>query len=137
MSRCNPIIAAALAAAALAAFTAPTALADPWAVDPMRTPVEATQDLRSPDARDAAARHQSPTSLAAARAQERYYTSYGAPADAPATAIAARDATSSGFDWNAAVAGACAALAVVALVTAAALIVTRRRGNRDQPAAAA
>ena len=91
MSRCNTIIAAALAAAALAA---PTALAQPPDIHaPLIEAAKANkQDLRSPDARDAA--RATPSGVDAARpetagnpnvttaaeralAQERYYMSQG------------------------------------------------------------
>ena len=94
MSRCNTIIAAALAAAALAA---PTALAQPPDIHaPLIEAAEANkQDLRSPDARDAA-RAAAPSDRNAARpatagnpnvttaedralGQERYYESFGKP----------------------------------------------------------
>jgi hypothetical protein len=81
MSRCNTIIAAALAAAALAA---PTALAQaPDIHAPLIKAAEANkQDLRSPDARDAARPETAgnpnvPTAAERALAQERYYMSQG------------------------------------------------------------
>ena len=81
MSRCNPIIAAALAAAALAA---PTALAQaPDIHAGLSEPVaegQSKQDLRMPDTREAAraATDDNVTdAVERALAQERYYESFG------------------------------------------------------------
>jgi hypothetical protein len=83
MSRCNTIIAAALAAAALAA---PTALAQPPDIHAgLSEPApegQRTQDLRMPDTRDAARAttgDKVTPAVDAALARERYYASYGAP----------------------------------------------------------
>ena len=106
MSRCNTIIAAALAAAALAT---PSALAQPpdihAGLSEPAPKAQSKQDLRSPDTRDAA--RATPSDPSAARpetagnpnvttaadralAQERYYTSFGkdAAADLNVTPIA-------------------------------------------------
>lgn len=80
MPRTIATIATALAAVVIAA---PVALARPID-DPARYRVDAAtttatkQDLRSPDARDAA-RPKTPADVTAALAQERYYSSYGDP----------------------------------------------------------
>ena len=81
MSRCNTIVAAVLAAAALAA---PTALAQSALIHAAAESNK--QGLRSPDTRDAA-RATAPSDQIAVRpetearalAQERYYESYGQP----------------------------------------------------------
>jgi hypothetical protein len=128
------ITAAALTVLATVAFAAPAGAAEP------------AQDLRSPDARDAAA-----------LAQERYYSSDDGPAQdlrspdardaelishgllrleptrTPAPATVATP--SSGFDWVDAAIGAAAALGIALLASGAALVV-RRRSHRDEPLAA-
>jgi hypothetical protein len=83
--------------------------------------IAARQDLRSPDTRDIAdGREYPPTPTVVALKEIK------APEPVPAT----------GFDWIAAVAGAATALGVILLMTAATVIVTRRRAHRDQPVAA-
>ena len=141
-------------------------------IDAVPTPV---QDLRSPDARDAANRSQSPTSSLAgttspdgvggALALQSDYPSYPSPViDVATSRIEARQDLRSpdtrdiaagreyppaptvvslkeinpaepapGFDWAAAVAGA-VTLGLILLMTAAIVIVTRRRAHR-QPVA--
>jgi len=82
--------------------------------------IAARQDLRSPDTRDIAQGREHPPT----------------PTVITLTETRAPEATSSGFDWIAALAGACASLGLVALTTAAALTVSRHRAHHDQPAAA-
>ena len=94
MSRCNTIIAAALAAAALVA--APTALAEPADFHAGPEFAAPAPDLRSPDTRDAARPDTAgnPTVAAAtdaALAQERYYASYDQPTPPPAVVTNAGD----------------------------------------------
>jgi hypothetical protein len=85
MPRTIRTIAAALTALVIAA---PPAFAMP--IDSPGHPSETTsapkQDLRSPDARDAAKRPQTPADVTAALAQERYYSSYGDPEPLDVTA---------------------------------------------------
>ena len=108
MSRCNTIIAAALAAAALAT---PSALAQPpdihAGLSEPAPKAQSKQDLRSPDTRDAA--RATPSDPSAARpetagnpnvttaadralAQERYYTSFGEDAAADLDVIPVAEA---------------------------------------------
>jgi hypothetical protein len=123
-----------------------------------------SQDLRSPDARDAANRQQSPTSSLAGTTSSRP----DAHANAAASRIEARqdlrspdtrdiaagreypptptvvtlrearapEVTNSGFNWVAALTGASAAFGLILLTTAAALLI-RRRTHREQPVAVA
>jgi hypothetical protein len=165
MSRCNTIIAAALAAAALAA---PTALARPAAIHALlaKAAAEANkQDLRSPDTRDAA-RATMPSDLNTARpetagnpnvsadaarsaqakeygknaatsdyatpaadpalAQERYYSSYGAPEPlTPARSPVASDDT----PWLPIALSIAATLAIVAAGAAPLRRLRIRRGR--------
>jgi hypothetical protein len=151
MSRCNTIIAAALAAAALAA---PTALARPADIHaPLLKAAAAAnkQDLRSPDTRDAA-RATTPSDRNAARpdtggnpnvsadaatdnvtpaeraalAQERYYESYGAPEPlAPRRSPVASDDT----PWLPIALSIAATLAVVAAGAAHLRRLRIRRGR--------
>ena len=83
MSRTARILTVALTALTIAA---PAAIAMP--IDPSTAPA---QNLRSPDAQDAA-RHTTPADLAAL-AEEQYYSSYGQPEPItpPATAPATPD----------------------------------------------
>ena len=142
MTRITLIVTAALATLALAA---PAALAN--AIDaPQSTPVNPgttvlrTQDLRSPDARDTAARlktgqdRRSPDTrdIAAGRQYPPTPTVVTLKAIQPSEPVPA-----TGFDWTAAATGAAALLGIILMMTAAALILTRRRAHRDQPVAAA
>jgi hypothetical protein len=136
MPRTIRTIAAALAALVIAA---PPAFAMP--IDgPVHTSSLAgttsvpKQDLRSPDARDAAERPQAPADVTAALAQERYYSSYGpAPVTAPSTATAAD--TSDGIDSLPFVLGLAGALIVgIAAGTGMHLLVVRRRQATGLPA---
>jgi hypothetical protein len=82
MPRTSPTIAAALAALAIAAPAASATPTDPRQLDmhasTVHKPAAPQQDLRSPDAQDAA-RPTPPADITAALAQERYYSSYGEP----------------------------------------------------------
>lgn len=162
----------ALIAITIALAFAPT-VASARLIDAVPTPV---QDLRSPDARDAANRSQSPTSSLAgttspagvggALATERDYPSYPSPVREEAasrieagqdlrspdtrdvaagreypptpTVVSLKEITpaepATGFDSASAAVGA-ATLCGILLMTAAAVIVTRRRAHRDQPVA--
>jgi hypothetical protein len=133
MPRTIRTIAAALTALVIAA---PPAFAMP--IDSPGHPSETTsapkQDLRSPDARDAAERPQAPADVTAALAQERYYSSYGpAPVTAPSTAPAAD--TSDGIDSLPFVLGLAGALIVgIAAGNGMHLLVVRRRQATGLPA---
>ena len=120
------------------------------------TPAAAVaQDLRSPDARDAALAHehsfgsyQSDANAARSRGAARLDLRSPDTRDIadgreyPPTPIvvtlkatnAPDPAPAAGFDWAAALVGAAAALGAI-LLAAAAVIVVRRRAYRDQPIA--
>jgi hypothetical protein len=116
MPRTIRVVTAALAALAIAAPAASaTRTHDPArASDIVATISAPTQDLRSPDAR-----HKTPADVTAARAQGRYYSSYGEPE--PITAPAA-PAPADGTPWL-----TIALAAIVALVAASIAAILRRR----------
>jgi hypothetical protein len=102
------------------------------------------QDLRSPDARDAANRSQSPTSSPAGtksrsqdlRSPDTRDVAGGREFPAPPTVITLkpvpdREPVASGFDWVAAAAGVGTALGLILLIPAGSLL-SRRRKHRDQ-----
>jgi len=110
-----------LAALAPATALASDDLRSPDARDPFVAPAAATPDLRSPDARDAAAGRSaagSPSVFVVRVPQHR--------------------AAAGGMDWGDAVIGAGGAVAVLALTAGGALAVQRRRhvGSARTPAAA-
>jgi hypothetical protein len=116
-------------ALAIGALAAPAALARPAAPDAPAGNVKQArivQDLRSPDAKDAAS--QAAQRAGAAAAQGRYYASYGKPApiQQPDRSVSADDGT----PWMAFAAGFAALLILVASVTLAgrAFMRTRRAG---------
>jgi hypothetical protein len=121
--RSTHAIALGLVLAALAPATAIASedLRSPDARDPFVTPAAATPDLRSPDARDAAAGRSaagSPSVLVVRVSQHR--------------------SAAGGMDWGDAVIGAGGAVAVLALTAGGALAVQRRRqvASARTPAAA-
>jgi hypothetical protein len=110
----------------LAALTPATALASndlrsPDARDPFVAPAVATSDLRSPDARDAAAGRSAAGSPSVLVVKMPQHQSAGG-----------------GMDWGDAVIGAGGAVAVLALAAGGTLAVQRRRhvGSAQTPAAA-
>jgi hypothetical protein len=131
------ITAAALTVLAVVAFAAPAGATEP--AQDLRSPdardaalmpklyyEEPAQDLRSPDTRDAA--------LAAQGLLELKPTTTVGIDRTPGAATVATPADG-GFDWVDAAIGAAGALGIAMLATGAALVV-RRRSHRDQPLAA-
>jgi hypothetical protein len=114
------VVTGALAALAIACPTASARQTDApvHASGGIVTSSAPTQDLRSPDARDAA-RHKIPAGVIAARAQGRYYSSYGEPE--PIMAPAA-PAPANGTPWL-----TIALVATVALAATSIAAILRRR----------
>lgn len=78
--------------------------------------VQTSQDLRSPDAKDAA----------------RAAAGYRPPVQIPAPTVEVRQVPTSGFDWGDAGIGAAGVLALFSIAAGSALLLTgrRRRGSR-------
>jgi hypothetical protein len=105
----------------------------------------AQQDLRSPDARDAARDLPDqvappPSSItASSRADHQDLRSADArdaardlpPIESPAAVVQVRDPQESGFDWGDAGIGAAAMVALFSIAAGAALLVTGRRRGRS------
>jgi hypothetical protein len=128
-----------VAAVAALAMAAPVAFAMPTR-EPIRTSSLAgttaspRQDLRSPDAQDAA-RAQTQSDVTAAIAQERYYSSYGDPEPVTAPASVTAADTSDGIAPLPFVLGLVSALIVgVAAGTGMHQLVVRRRHAAGLPA---
>jgi hypothetical protein len=99
---------------ALAALAPATAIAD--------------QDLRSPDARDAAARVSTPTDLRSPDARDAAQGRSAAQAPTVMVVRMPQGTRSNGLDWGDAGIGAGGVIALVALGSGASVLVRRRRG---------
>ena len=82
------------------------------------------QDLRSPDARDAAL--PKPAALQDLRSPDAHDVAAGRPVVVPARVVAT---SSSGFDWGDAAIGAGGAAGILLVLAGAGTAVTRRRGT--------